>query len=157
MHAYKKTNLFRGTGIVIALLTTIFIASWAFNELSYDRHFKKADRIYRFSVEQNDKERNFYWHFARSWQTWRRELPEYFPEVEALCELAPVRKASVRIEENKFYNEHIFASDSSFFKVFDVEFVVGDRHNAINNANTVIVSESFAKKHFGNKTRLAKT
>lgn len=144
----KQTTLISIAGLVIAFSVILQIGNWCSNELSYDKFQSKADRIYRFTVEESRPEENFYWHFARCWQPWRTQLPVFYPEIETLVELRPIFKQVVKADQNSFYTQQSFAVDSSVFNVFDFNFIAGNSQTALNSKNTVVISESFANKLF---------
>lgn len=152
----KQTTVINIIGMVVAISTMFIIMSWVMYEKSYDKHHHKADRIYRVSVETGNYENNSHWHFARTWQEWRRRLPDFFPEIEELVEMAPTFDAVVTIGENIFY-ERGFAIKPNFFNVFDIEFILGDPANTLEGEHTIIISESLAKKYFKNKDPLGET
>jgi putative ABC transport system permease protein len=153
---YKQTTLISIIGLVIALSVALQIIQWCTFELSYDQYNSKADRIYRFTVEESRPEDNFYWHFARCWQPWRTKLPDFYPEIESLVELRPMWKTTVKTKNNAFYTNKSFAVDSTIFRVFDFNFVEGNSNTAINAQNTVVLSESLAKKLFPNQDAMGK-
>ena len=152
----KYITLINITGLCIALCTSYIILAWVINEKSYDRYNSKSERIYRFEVETGSFERNNHWHFARTHQKWRRKLPEYFPEIEAVVELAPSNNTTVKINNNQFY-ENAFCTDAHIFKVFDFNFISGDTTTALKDQHTLVVSESFANKHFKDTNPVGKT
>jgi len=152
----KQTTLISIVGLVIAFLVILQIGNWCAFELSYDRYNNKANRIYRFTVEESRPEDNYYWHFARCWQPWRTKLSDFYPEIESLVELRPIGKTTVKTKNNAFYTNKSFAVDSTIFRVFDFNFVEGNPTTAINTQNTVVVSESLAKKLFPNQDAMGK-
>ena len=143
----KQSTLINITGLVVAICTILFIAVWVMHEKSYDKHHSKSDRIYRLSVEEGSREKNNLWHFARTWQEWRRELTNFYPEIEELAELAPTFNTVVRIEDNSFY-EKGFSVKPNIFNVFDFEFLLGDPETVLENTHSIIISESLANKYF---------
>jgi putative ABC transport system permease protein len=58
---------------------------------------------------------------------------------------------------NKFYEKGFFFADSTVFKVFSFELVEGDPDNALKEPFTVVISESAAKRYFGNEDPFGKT
>jgi putative ABC transport system permease protein len=153
----KQTTLISIIGLVIAFLVILQIGNWCAFELSYDKFQSKADRIYRFTVEESRPEENFYWHFARCWQPWRTQLPVFYPEIETLVELRPLYRTTVKTDKNSFYTEKSFAVDSSVFHVFDFNFITGNPKTALTTKNTTVVSESFAHKLFPGENAIDKT
>ena len=55
-----------------------------------------------------------------------------------------------------FYETKGYMADSTFFKMFTYNFVEGNAATALNNPNTVVISEEIAKKIFGNQPALNK-
>ncbi len=152
----RKTTLITILGLFLAVLTILLISAWLFNEYSYDTYHSKSDRIYRMTIETGRQGDNNYWHFARCWQIWRRELPEYFPEVEQLVEIAPTHNTVVTVAD-EVYNEEGFAVKPNFFDVFDFHFVLGNGREALKNPHTIALSQSICSKYFGNESPLGKT
>ncbi len=152
----KQTTLISIIGLVIALSVVLQIAKWCLFEMSYDRYNSKADRIYRFTVEESRPEDNYYWYFARCWQPWRMKLPDFYPEIESLVELRPMWKTTVKTKDNEFYTDRAYAVDSTVFNVFDFNFIEGSSRTAIQAKSTVVVSESLAKKLFPNQDAMGK-
>lgn len=145
---HLQISFIKIVGLVIGFLTIMYITAWVSYEMSYDKHFSCSERIYRLSVEQVDQERNFYWHFARTWQPWRKDFPGYFPEIENMAELSPLFRTNIKIGENRLSTRKAFASDSNFFKVFDIHILEGDPVHALDAMNTVIISQEYADRYF---------
>ena len=63
------------------------------------------------------------------------------------------------IKKNKdFINEDSVANvDSTFFDVFSLPALSGNTHTALNEPNTVVITESTAKKYFGTADVMGKT
>jgi putative ABC transport system permease protein len=118
--------------------------------LSYDKFNAKADRIYRFTVTSSDFLNGA--HFARYPNSAQiLQVADYFPEIESYVRLAPI-KGGVMVHNEKYYDiNEAFVCDSTFFNVFDAELLVGDKSSILNNPGAMVVSETFAKKIFGNE------
>ena len=48
-----------------------------------------------------------------------------------------------------FKEEHVSMADSSFFRFFSLDLVYGDKENALNRPNTLVLDLSTSKKLFG--------
>jgi putative ABC transport system permease protein len=146
---YKSHTVLNIIGLSIGLACSIAVMVWVRNELSYDKHLPDSDRIYRLTFETNFNGNRI--HFARCYETWIWEMPGTFPQIE---ELVPYRRTSIKAGENRFYSDRIFSTDSNFFKVFNIDLISGDIERALNEPSSAVISESLARKCFGNTNPL---
>jgi putative ABC transport system permease protein len=119
------------------------------NELTFDSFHKKSDRIYRFTITSP----SFFEGkpFARVYQpNYIPKMAEYFPEIENYLRLIPVLGGSIKLKENFIKVNEAFQCDSTFFDVFDSELLVGNPDNILDSPGSMVISESFAKRVFGN-------
>lgn len=142
-------NLVKITGLSLALSSILLIVLFLENELTYDRFHKKSDRIYRLTtIDQTfiaGKQ------FARVYNpSFIPALAGHFPEVENYVRLAPVRGGVMKHGENYVIISQAFECDSTFFDVFDAELLTGNPEKILNEPGSMVVSESFAKRAFGN-------
>ena len=63
-----------------------------------------------------------------------------------------VKKGDVYINEYK-----VCHADSTFFRIFDLPVIAGDVKNALNEPNTVVITEKIAKKYLGTPNAVGKT
>lgn len=143
-------NLVKIAGLGLALTGIIFIGLFLKNELSYDRFHSKSDRIYRYSISQTGffggKE------FARVFQPgYVPELKEEIPEIENFARLMPVRGGLMKFGERYYSIDEAFECDSTFFQVFDAELTIGNKQTVLENPASMVVSEQFAQRVFGDK------
>jgi len=141
-------------GLSLALSSTLLVFSFVKNELSYDRLHSKANRIYRITQNTNTGISSMI--DARLFTGYFAGIKSSSPEVKYITGLSSFRKAIVTIGENTFYTEKAFRADSSFFKVFDFELLVGDRNTLFNIPGQAAITESLARKYFGTTDVLGK-
>ncbi len=79
------------------------------------------------------------------------KMAEYFPEIENYVRLVPIMGGVIKLNENFIRVNQAFQCDSTFFDVFDSELLAGNPDNILDNPGSMVVSESFAKKVFGNQ------
>jgi putative ABC transport system permease protein len=142
-------------GLTISFTCAFAIIIWIKNEFSYDKHFPDADRIYRITFETSFSGNRL--HFARCWENWISQMPVDFPQIEELVRLQPYRHTALKIGENKFYSDRVFATDSNFFKVFGIKMVKGDPQLSLNEPYTAVISSSIAYRCFGNTDPVGRT
>ncbi len=139
-------------GIACALLILLYIR----DELSYDRYHEKADRIYRVISEERGGDQA-----ARTVRTVRtaevmtptvKFMREDFPEVEDMVRFVPPGNAwMIKYGDRGFYERNFYLADSSVFNVFDVPLIAGDPRTALAGIDKVVLSESIARKYFGDE------
>lgn len=65
-------------------------------------------------------------------------------------------KTELTYKENSFRELFLMAADNSFFEIFDFEMIYGNPLTALSDMNSVVLSESMAKKYFGKEPALSK-
>ena len=142
-------NLIKIVGLSLALCGILMIVLFLKNELTYDGFHKKSDRIYRLTITDPDFLGGK--HFASVPNPdYIPKMAAYFPEIENYVRLIPIKGGVVKLNENFVKVNQAFQCDSTFFGVFDAKLLVGNPVNILDNPGSMVVSESFAKKIFGN-------
>ncbi|MBN2273174.1 MAG: ABC transporter permease [Bacteroidales bacterium] len=142
-------------GLSISIACCILIILFLKYEFSYDTFHTKANRIYRFTTEV-ENENGYKAHFARCASSWIKYLPEEFPEVEKMVTMFPGRRMTLMANEKKFALENAYYTDSTFFSVFSIFPLKGDRYKVLKDPFTAVISESLARKYFGDSDPLGR-
>jgi len=151
----RNHTLLNITGLAIGIACSLVIIDKVKEELSYDKYLPDADRIYRLTFQTSINGTTM--HFARCWENWVAKIPASFPQVEELVRLAPYRHTAVKVGEQKFYSDRVFSTDSNFFKVFNIRLLNGDEDRVLREPHTVVLSESLAKRYFGDSDPVGQT
>lgn len=147
-------NLIKITGLSLALSGILLISLYLKNELSYDAFHNKSGRIYRFTISNKVSGQ----HFARIYRPdFLPELTEKTAGVENYTRLVPFRGGILKYHDNYININQGFHCDSTFFEVFDTELLVGNPKSAIDEPGSMVISESFAKRNFGNSNPIGQT
>jgi len=154
---HKGYGIINVAGLSMGMACTILILLWIQDELSYDRFHTKADRIFRivFSTSDDGMPTNANGSFGVG-----PALKRDFPEV---VETARIRKMGqgvtryVGYGEKKFYESLFFFAEPTLFSVFDFPLIQGDPAKALAEPNTVVITESMARKYFGKENPIGKT
>lgn len=155
-NGYSFLNVF---GLAIGIACFLLISLYIRDEYSFDRMHSKADRIYRIHE------------IMQSNGVGERSASQPFPVAEALLNdhgsqiektvrffnyQAPTL-ALATIDNKKEFNEsRIFCTDSTFFDVFDFHLIEGDPKTALNTPQTIVLTESMAKKYFEGENAVGK-
>lgn len=151
--AYSIINII---GLAIGLSCFLLIALYVMDELSYDRFYPNADRIYRIHSDIRFGGADL--HMPVTSDMMGELLKKDYPQIENYTRLYTftgdklIKKGNAYIDEGKI--AHV---DSTFFDVFRLPAIEGDLKRALIEPNTVVVTESTAKKYFGTTHVLGKT
>ena len=144
-------------GLATAIGCSLLIALYVQDELAYDRHHENADRIYRVVKDfVNDDGSRI--PDATTPGPLAAALQKDIPEVESITRIHPDWGGTVRVEyaEKGFSEPKVWRVDSSFFDVFTVKFLRGDAKTALKDVNSVVITESTAKRYFGEEDPIGK-
>lgn len=140
-------------GVACCLLLSLYVQ----DEFGYDRHHESLNNLYRIDTEFEgvvgfDK-------LATVSPPIPIALKEDLPEVEAAARIFPTFSDEnlIQYEDNKFYESKVYLADSTLFDVLTYHFIEGNPEKALADANTVVISESIARKLFGKEPALDKS
>ncbi|MEQ9468392.1 MAG: FtsX-like permease family protein [Ekhidna sp.] len=137
---YSFVNIF---GLTVGLACTLIIGIWVHQEYSYDMHFQDSDRIFRVGV-------NFFniGNLAVGPEILHEKLSAY-SDVEYVTSMGSKGDLTFLVENQEITIERGFKGDKNFFKVFSYPFLQGDPATALDEPNTVVLTEEAAMKLFG--------
>jgi putative ABC transport system permease protein len=134
-------------GLAMGLACFIMIALYVTDELSYDKYNKKAERIYR--INSDIKFGGTDLNMAVSADPMGATLKKDYPQVEEFARLYSSSGSRLIKNGNEYLNENrVTYADSTLFDVFTLPAIAGNTKTALNEPNTVVITESTAKKYF---------
>jgi len=140
-------------GLALGLTVTILVFMFVKDETSYDKHWSGSDRIYRTGIKADMMGQKM--DGPTSPSPMAQEFRTEFNEVEAATRFQPrTQEIMMRHEQTKVYVQKGVAADSTFFSVFDYEFVHGEPKMALNEPNAIVLTEETALKLFGDKNAM---
>lgn len=146
--AHTFINVF---GLAFGIACVFLIILFLRGELSYDRFHYKAENLYRITWEDNNPQ-------TRTPHPMAQAMKRDFPEVESAVSLTPLYAAGLTRETHSFHNpksdqrydeKNILAVDTTFFDVFSFPLVKGNPKTVLKQVNGILMSESMARKYFG--------
>lgn len=147
---YKVFSFINVFGLAMAMSVGMLIILMLADQRSYDQFHAKKDRIYRvLSHEKGSAVPN-----AKSPFPLAAALPEY-AAVEEATHLLPGVGGDASYGEKSVEMRGFFA-DSSFFRVFSFDLIAGDKHRALNQPNTMVITRKLAESLFGNEAAVGK-
>lgn len=134
-------------GLSLGLAATILLTVFIQFELSFDRHFTHGDRIYRMnSIWISQEGTNEMPINLRQAYT---EIPEKIAGIESAIQLYRGWDVEITEGENRHKQLELLYSDPEFFRIFDLEMMVGSAETALNEPNVVVLTEKSALRVFG--------
>ena len=134
-------------GLAIGLSCFILIALYVVDELSYDRFYPNAERIYR--IDADIKFGGNQLTLTESSDPMGSTLKKDYPQVEEYTRIYASEGDKLVRKGNDYINEDkIVYADSTFFKIFPQKLISGETKDALDAPNTVVISETAAKKYF---------
>ncbi|RPI73268.1 MAG: FtsX-like permease family protein, partial [Ignavibacteriales bacterium] len=151
---FKAYSLINILGLAIGIASCIIILIFVNDELSYDKHHEKADRIYR--VHTRGKLLGNELNMAVSPAPLGETMVNDFPEVIQSTRMGYNANMLIRYNENVFNETRFFWVDSTIFEVFTIPFIQGDPNTALDQPHTIVLTETLARKYFGNEDPMEK-
>lgn len=138
------------TGIASSLITYLYISQ----EISYDQFHKDADRIYRITRTSKtlsglDKEPSVPYPMITSL---RQDFDDFESETQIHLDDQPL----ITVDDEKYVVDNAIFADSSFFDVFNYQVISGNPKKQLAQPNLAFLSQSLAKKLFGQQDPLGK-
>ena len=141
-------------GLKVGITCCFMIFLFILNELSYDNFHKNGKDIYRvMRVGNLDGD--------------RREIPYLSPPFgpalvndypDAVQQSVRVMKDNNLISYNNisFNEKDMFLTDDNFFTFFDFQLLKGDKTSVLKDPNSIVLTETAAKKYFGKEDPIGK-
>ncbi|MBT3382522.1 MAG: FtsX-like permease family protein [Prolixibacteraceae bacterium] len=137
-------------GLGLGLTAVFFIFFWIYNESSYDKYNTNYNQIYQINYQTTDD--------GHRWSTTPSPLaPALADHVAAIETVSRIRRCATfafKSGENMFLEEYGATADPELFDIFTFKVLSGNPKEALNTVENIVVTESFAKRYFGNKSAL---
>lgn len=154
----KMYALINISGLSLSMACCIILGLFLRSELTYDRHHVKHKRIFRIAAEVTNHGKVD--RVATTSAALGPMLSKDYPEIEAYVRFnneIPGGALEFRYEEKAFDWDNIYFADDNVFDIFTHEYVYGEPEGALSDPRSMAVSESFAKKYFGDANPIGKT
>jgi len=155
---YSAINI---TGLALGIACCMLIALYIKDELSYDKQHTNIDNLYRISLDINLGE----------WESKSNAIPPILPKtmVEEIPEVVKIARLNPYFENagtnlvkregainNKFEENFVYA-DQSFFELFDLPLIFGDKANLLTEPQTIVITKKIADKYYPHQDPMGQT
>jgi len=135
-------------GLALGVGCALVISLYVMDEVSYDRHHERADRIHRVILDANLMGKEI--DGGVSPAPMGQAMMEEIPAVESAARLWERNGVLIERDDRQF-TEDVFYADATYFQVFTHPLRQGDPATALEQPNAIVVTESAAAKYFGNQ------
>ena len=156
---YRLNSTLTIAGLALGMACSLLIILHVKEELSYDKGFSKADRIYRIN-EENIGEKTRRW--AATSPILGVAMQQQIPAIQTVARFHrpyPDRVFSYVSsvgEPKQFEEKSGYFADSTVVDVFDLSFAKGDPRTALKQLDAIVLTEAMAKKYFGDDDPIGK-
>lgn len=149
---YKVFSFINVFGLAAAMSVGMLIILMLADQKSQDRFNAQRDRIYRILCDGPD----FRHPYATSPSPLSAVLTSDYPMVERSTHLVMGVGGDARYGQRSVEMRGYFA-DSNFFKVFSYELEEGDKHTALVEPNSMVITHALARQLFGSGDAVGRT
>jgi putative ABC transport system permease protein len=149
---YSFLNIF---GLATGMAACIVILLFVFYEKSFDSMHHK--NLYRLNEVQTFPGTGASGKNATTMFPMGPTLKEEFPGILNYSRVQLKRQYEMSYGEKRIFFPHTFFVDSSFLQMFDFPLLEGDRQTALQRPNSIVLTESAARKLFGATDPIGKT
>jgi putative ABC transport system permease protein len=160
--AYRIIARFKGysfiniLGLAVGLTCGIIIYLWILDELNYDRYNKRYDSIYRLVQDEKFEAGTF--KVAATPAPLGPAFKDNFPEIKEVGRYRPIiEKVMVTYKDKKFYENRFGYADPQLLRIFTFKFLHGSEKHALDQPNSLLITEHIALKYFGKEDPIGKS
>ena len=156
---FKKRKAFtfiNTLGLTVGMTISLLILTYTQYENSYDEFHSKANRIYRVSVDVYGGE-ELQVKDAQCYPGVGLLAKDEMSEVEDYAMARNFGRLLFKNENVAFNEDRGYFANPAWLTVFDWDFIQGDPETALDEVNQLVLTESMAKKYFGDEDPMGKT
>ena len=150
---YSGINI---VGLAIGIAACLLILQYVSFELSYENFHVNKDRIYRVRQDRYDNGK-----LSTQWVSGAYAVGNSFkdaiPEIEDYVKVLSRDPVTAKVNNQPLEIKKVFFASTSFFSIFTYPLVSGDKATALKEPFTAALSETSARKIFGNTDVIGKT
>ncbi len=155
LRRFNGLGLLNISGLALGLASVIFIAIWINHQISFDKFYPNADRIYRVESLFNYSGEPSVWTITPA--PLADAVKNDFPEVEDAVKLAAYRNVSLKAGEKLFTADNFYYATNSYFNIFSPKVISGDPSRLLTGPGELVISKHAAALLFGDAEAIGKS
>lgn len=163
IRSFRQAKLFTAinlVGLSVGMVAFIIIIHFIKFENSYDSFHLKSDRLFRLTIYDLNNDGVVVDKWATVSPGFGPEMKRYFPQVTDYTRLVSTRpfmsKPALVHKEKIFFEDNIYYADQQFLQMFSFPLITGNNSTALNEPNSIVISQAIASKYFGGDQALGK-
>lgn len=153
---YKGFSAINIASLAIGMIGCFVIGLFVWDEWQYDKNIPGGENVYRIYDWRNDNGSVTY--MAPTPPAFATFLEQQYPEVDTAARiLMSGDRFLMEAGDKKDYEDKGWITESSFLKIFPLKFITGDPANALASPEAIVISETLAKKYFGDVNPVGRT
>ncbi|MBS1662805.1 MAG: ABC transporter permease [Bacteroidetes bacterium] len=152
---YKGFTAINIIGLATGIATCLVIILYVINELGYDKYNTKADHIFR--IDEEVRFGDNYYNGAETPALMGPVFAKEFPAIQTATRLIERGGLTIKRDGAKIAERSVVYADSTLFSVFTLPFLDGNPATALVGPNSLVISETIAKKYFNTTKAVGKS
>ncbi len=145
LYKQKAFSLIHILGLTMGITVCLMIFLYIMNEFSVDSFHRQGKNIYRVMRGFDPAKPGVPYVSAPYAPALLNDYPQ---DIKMAVRVAPQNNL-VSFGDKAFNEKKVYAADAGFFKLFSFPLIKGDANTALDNPNSVVLTETTAKKYFG--------
>jgi putative ABC transport system permease protein len=155
LRKHKGFSFINIAGLAVGLAISFVIVLWIQNEVRYEQFHENADRIYRslWDAKVGDNE----WVIPAVPMPVGATLARDFPEVEQVTNMVVNSARVIRLGNEFIRQSGVIFAETNVFEVFTFHFIRGNPQSALQEPNSVVLTDETARKYFNEEDPIGQT
>jgi len=144
----KGYSLINIAGLAIGIACCTLIMLWVQDELSYDRFHENASDLYAATFSNGS---------TVTPTALANFLKSTYPEIIHASRFVNMGRNLLKYQETEINENDGIMVDPGFLDMFTIKFLKGDPETALNDPNSIVISDRLADKYFGKQDPIDRT
>lgn len=168
----KTFSIINITGLSFSVAFCLLLFFYIRHEQSFDAFHTKKDRLFRlemsntFPSPDTNKKSSFFSFLTRGDDVENQlvfpvivagDMQHTFPEIKNIVRFKDVGENAVKVNNQVYREKHVVYVDSNFFSCFTFPMVQGNAGTALHSTTSAVISQTAARRYFGNENAVGKT
>ena len=151
----KALSLLNIGGLALGIAVFALMSWHVIHELSFDNYHSLRNNIYRLAIQVEGA--SYENGIAKVAGTYAGIAKKEIPEVVQMARFVKYGQVLVSHGEQRVYEAGGFYADSTTFQLFDFPLQKGAKRSLLSEPNSIVVTQSFARRYFGDEDPMGKS